>query len=84
MANELGVELGWYRHVVGSLHVYEKQFSENLFDGPIDSTYITNQDFDRTSGLFLDDLWNLNNKCFPKNNETLKFMTRNYEESKAK
>lgn len=29
LAVELGVELGWYRHVVGSLHVYEPDFVEN-------------------------------------------------------
>lgn len=29
LAQELGVELGWYRHVVGSLHIYESDFIEN-------------------------------------------------------
>jgi len=29
LANELGVELGYYRHMVGSLHVYENNFIEN-------------------------------------------------------
>lgn len=29
LAVELGVELGWYRHCVGSLHVYERHFIEN-------------------------------------------------------
>lgn len=29
LADILGVELGWYRHVVGSLHVYENNFLEN-------------------------------------------------------
>lgn len=26
----LGVKLGWYRHVVGSIHVYERNFIENV------------------------------------------------------
>lgn len=30
LAKELNVELGWYRHVVGSLHVYENNFIETL------------------------------------------------------
>lgn len=30
LGKELGVELGWYRHVVGSLHVYENNFIETL------------------------------------------------------
>lgn len=30
LSKELGVPLGWYRHVVGSLHVYENNFIETL------------------------------------------------------
>ena len=30
LAEILGVELGWYRHVVGSMHVYENNFIEVL------------------------------------------------------
>ena len=29
LAKELGLEVGWYRHVVGNLHVYESDFIEN-------------------------------------------------------
>lgn len=29
LAKELGVELGWYCHMVGSLHLYENDFIEN-------------------------------------------------------
>lgn len=29
LAKELGLEVGWYRHVVGSLHLYEPDFIEN-------------------------------------------------------
>ena len=30
LAKELGVGVGWYRHVVGSLHLYEPDFIENV------------------------------------------------------
>lgn len=30
IAVELGIEVGWYRHCVGSLHVYESDFIENV------------------------------------------------------
>lgn len=29
LARELGLEVGWYRHVVGNIHVYESDFIEN-------------------------------------------------------
>lgn len=85
LAKELGVELGWYRHVVGSLHVYEKQFSEKLFEnGKVLSTRIKEGCYDRTSKEFMNDLVILDSKCFPQHNEVLKFMTRNYEEGKTR
>lgn len=30
LAAELGIPCGWYRHVVGSMHVYENDFLENI------------------------------------------------------
>lgn len=43
LARELNVELGWYRHVFGSFHVYEENFITNLdkYNADMDETFVT-------------------------------------------
>lgn len=64
IAKELGAELGWYRHVVGSLHVYERHFSEKLFKdySMIDKEVIEGSDCDKLNESFLNDLKILDSK----------------------
>lgn len=64
IAKKLGVELGWYRHVVGSLHVYESQFIENtknLSFETLDNEIYENVE-DKFTESFLNDLKILDKK----------------------
>lgn len=79
MAKELGVELGWYRHVVGSMHLYEKDFICNKNKGEFEATVLTEYSVsDKSSSEFKRDLMKLNDKNNDVNDEVLKFMINNY------
>ena len=64
IAKRLGVELGWYRHVVGSLHVYERHYSDKLFmyTTNLDKEIVENADCDKFTESFINDLRILNRK----------------------
>lgn len=78
MAQELGVEVGWYQHIAGSLHVYEKHFMENVNDKFEYSTFESKSN--PGSSLFMDDIKTLSSgKCSDEmlNDETFKYMLNN-------
>ena len=64
IAKALGVEVGWYRHVVGSLHVYERHFMESLFTGidAIDNCIENESNCNKMCESFFNDLKLLNSK----------------------
>ena len=41
VANEVGVEIGWYEHIAGSMHIYKEHYelARKIFDVPLDRVY---------------------------------------------
>ena len=61
MAKELGIEVGNYRHICGSLHCYEPDFIENVND----KFTFSEEEFDISNRCYdslVDDIYKLKNK----------------------
>jgi len=76
LAKTLGVEIGWYKHMVGSLHLYEPDFKDSS------GTYLENPNVfeidpkERMSESFLADIQYCADKQFDKvNDPALKLLT---------
>ena len=65
VANILGVELGWYRHVVGSMHIYESDFVENNEYVSLDTLDTEEFEFvdNKYSESFTNDIILLRDRC---------------------
>ena len=68
MAHELGLNVGWHRFISDNLHIYEKNWLENVDDEFVmctphvvtgDSEYSSYIPSDKSDSLFMDDLSNL-------------------------
>lgn len=86
LAKILGTELGWYRHVVGSMHVYENNFIEELENKKdckflYENSYFDNDDFEYSLNYDFEKDYNILKDRNSDNleNPVLKYMVDNFD-----